>query len=396
MPSNLMTTISNCSTEDKPVADLPVVLHARVVVGSGGGIDKTVVNSHRFLTNLGYHGICAFMRTPGDPGFEILEQRAAEASSPCIAIDDRGLKDISIVRRCLKVCREQNVTIWHAHDYKSNLLGLILRRFWPMRLVTTVHGWVSAEMRARMYYAVDRFCLPKYERVICVSEDLFADCRRLGVPQKNVTLIENAIDTQQYKRRITASDAKKQLGIPVNSLVIGAIGRLAREKAFDMLIRSVDQLLRERIDVHLLIAGEGNQYDELQKLVIDLGREDRIKLTGFVADTSALYQAMDVFALSSLREGLPNVVLEAMAFGVPVVATRIAGLPNIIEDGTNGFLIESGNQEELTFKTAELLADQSLRFNLGAEARATIESKYSFQKRMQRITSIYDELLAED
>ena len=84
MPSNLMTTISNCSTEDKPVADLPVVLHARVVVGSGGGIDKTVVNSHRFLTNLGYHGICAFMRTPGDPGFEILSNERRKHPRPAL------------------------------------------------------------------------------------------------------------------------------------------------------------------------------------------------------------------------------------------------------------------------------------------------------------------------
>ena len=91
-------------------------------------------------------------------------------------IDDRGPLDFSLVKRFVKLCREQRVAIWHGHDYKSNLLGLLVRPHWPMRLVTTVHGWVKFTWKTPLYYAIDRLCLPRYERVICVSDDLAEQC----------------------------------------------------------------------------------------------------------------------------------------------------------------------------------------------------------------------------
>ena len=120
----------------------PVVLDARVLRGSGGGPDKTILNSPRFLKEAGYRMVCAYLRHPADPGFEKLRCKAEERGAPLIAVDDHGPLDLGVIGRLLNVCRRDRVTIWHGHDYKTNALGLVLRRFWPMRLVTTVHGWV--------------------------------------------------------------------------------------------------------------------------------------------------------------------------------------------------------------------------------------------------------------
>jgi glycosyltransferase involved in cell wall biosynthesis len=106
-----------------------------------------------------------------------------------------------------------------------------------------------------------------------------------------------------------------------------------------------------------------------------------------------LYQAFDLFALSSYREGLPNVLLEAMALEVPVVATRVAGIPRLIEDGVNGLLVEGGDSGSLAGAIARLLDDAALRARLGKTARQTIEARYSFQQRMVRIAGLYDRLL---
>ena len=169
-----------------PASDLPVVLDARVVTGTGGGPDKTILNSPRFLEPMGYRNLCAYMHPPDDPGFETLRRKAEAWNAPLISIPDRGPWTGGSFTRLLDICRREKVAIWHGHDYKSNALGLLLRRFWPMRLVTTVHGWVKHTRRTPLYYGIDRACLKHYEAVISVSDDLFRDaawiaaCRRTG------------------------------------------------------------------------------------------------------------------------------------------------------------------------------------------------------------------------
>ena len=190
-----------------------VVLDARVLRGSGGGPDKTILNSPRFLKDVGYRMLCAYLRDPNDPGFETLRRKAEERDAPLIAVDDNGPLDAGVVPRLLNVCRRERVSIWHGHDYKTNALGLLLRRFWRMRLVTTVHGWVHHTARTPLYYHLDRLCLPFYEKVICVSEDLYSLSRDAGVPVDRCELLENGIDGEEYRRRRSTDEAKRRMGL---------------------------------------------------------------------------------------------------------------------------------------------------------------------------------------
>jgi glycosyltransferase involved in cell wall biosynthesis len=373
----------------KPV----VVLETRVVRGSGGGPDKTILNTPRFLTARGYRTICAYLHPPNDPGFEQLRAKARKWGAPLLSVFDRGFWDLSIIPQTLAICRRERVGVWHGHDYKTNVLGLLLHRFWPMTLITTVHGWVHQTRRTPLYYWIDRRCLPRYDFVICVSQDLYDRSLECGVRAERCVLIENAIDTEEFRRRTDRAESKRRLGIPAERFVIGAVGRLSAEKGFDVLMRAVDALLNEGRDVCLLIVGEGDEAPSLRSLSVQMGRGDRIQLLGYRADVPDIYQALDVFALSSYREGLPNVLLEAMAFEVAVVATRIAGIPKLINDRRNGLLVEAGSVEELTAALAQLYGDTDLRSRLGQAARLTIEERYSFQKRMDKIADLYDRLL---
>jgi glycosyltransferase involved in cell wall biosynthesis len=370
-----------------------VVLDARVVSGTGGGPDKTILNSPRFLEPAGYRNLCVYMHPPGDPGFIHLQTRARLCQAPLYSVPDRGPWDWRVVCELLRLCRRERVEIWHGHDYKSNALGLLLRCFWPMRLVTTVHGWVRHTRRTPLYYYIDRLCLPRYEKVICVSPDLEHECLKAGVPSERCVLIENAIDFEDFSRQDSVAAAKIRQGFHPGRLCVGAVGRLSGEKGFDLLIQAVDQLLREGRDLDLVIIGDGQEQPRLQDLIDQLGRGDRIRLLGYRADLKDLYQAMDVFALGSLREGLPNVLLEAMALEVPVVATRIAGIPRLIDDGANGLLVNPGSVAEMSDALGRLLADAGLRRRLGQAGRETIQTRYSFAVRMERIRALYDELL---
>lgn len=370
-----------------------VVLDVRVVRGSGGGPDKTILNSPRFLQPLGYRNVCAYMHPADDRGFEQLRRKARTWHAPLVSIPESGPWDARVLPRLLNVCRRERVAIWHGHDYKSNLLGILLKRFWPMHLVTTVHGWVHHTNRTPLYYRLDRLCLPQYEQVICVSPDLHEQCLAAGVPSERCCLVENGIDTKEFAPRYGRVEAKGRLGFPTGRLLVGAVGRLSAEKGFDLLIHAIAQLVRDGMDVEACIVGEGDEGPRLDVLIRELGLADRIRLLGYRSDLRELYEAMDLFVLSSIREGLPNVLLEAMAMETPVLATRIAGVPRLVRDGMNGLVVTPGSTDELVHGMRSLLTDSQLRRQFAQAGRATIEREYSFAVRMEKIRDLYDSML---
>lgn len=375
------------------LVERPFVLHTRCVTGFGGGPEKTILNSPRFLRRLGYQSACAYLHPPNDEGIRLLNERAMSAKARLVSVPDRGPFDFGAVKRLTSISRHHKTAIWHGHDYKSNAIGLLARRRWPMKLVTTVHGWVHHTRRTPMYYAVDKYCLKHYDEVICVSEDLRDECLSLGVRPDRCHLVWNGIDTDDFQRNVSISEAKYQLDEPDEGLLVGAVGRLAPEKGFDLLICAVKRLVQSGLDIRLVIAGEGEARCSLEELIQKLQIGDRVRLLGNVADPKQLYQSLDVFVLSSLREGLPNVLLEAMAYEVPVVATRIAGVPALVNDGKNGVLVSSGSVESLVRGIQNLVSNQSERERLGHAGRKTIESQFSFQERMQRVKNIYDRVM---
>jgi glycosyltransferase involved in cell wall biosynthesis len=374
-------------------ASAPVVLDVRVVVGAGGGPETILLNSPRFLEPAGYRALRAYMHAPGDPGFARLRERARAAGAPLLSVPDRGPWDWAVVPRLLDLCRRERVAIWHGHEYKSNALGLFLRRFWPMRLVTTVHGWVHRTRRTPLYFWVDRLCLPRYDRVICVSEDLHRECLSRGVPAERCVLIENGVDLDAYRRRLDPGEAKRDLGVPPGRFLVGAVGRLSVEKGFGVLVRAIDRLLRAGVDAELVIAGEGPQRPDLEALIAALDRQGRVRLLGYLPDVLPLYQALDAFALSSTREGLPNVLLEAMALGVPVVATRVASVPRLVRHLDNGWLVEPGDEGALAGALARLAGDAALRAHLGQAGHQAVAAGYTFGARMAKVVDLYDRLL---
>jgi len=255
---------------------------------------------------------------------------------------------------------------------------------------------VQHTRRTPLYYTVDRLCLPRYEAVLCVSEDLSERAVACGVPAGRCLLVENGIDTDEYARRCDTAAAKRREGFAPGRLMVGAVGRLSAEKGFDLLIRATHRLIRAGHDLQLTIAGEGDARPQLEALAAELGLGDRVRLLGYRADPRGLYEALDLFVLSSLREGLPNVVLEAMAMEVPVVATRVAGVPRLLHDGGNGALVEPGSVDALAGGMARLLANAEARARLAEAGRRTVVERYSFVARMQKVRAVYDRLLARN
>ena len=372
-----------------------MVLHTRIVTGTGGGPDKTILNSPRFLDTFGYESICAYMHPPEDPGFQVLEQRAQDCRAPLVSIPDRGLRDPSVIGRMLKVCKENKVTIWHGHDYKSNALGLLLRKFWPMKLVSTVHGWGVRSLKTPLYYKIDRSCLRYYDKVICVSDELYQQCCDARIAEDRLLTIPNGIDLSAYPipDDTQKAAAKSALGLSSDRFVIGSIGRLSGEKGFDHLIHALADLLECGYPADLVLAGDGDERARLMECARDHGVAQNVRFLGHVSDPRSVYSALDVFVLSSLSEGLPNVLLEAMATGVPIVATRVGGIPSVLTNEYDGLLVAPGSADQLTVALTRIAHNDVLFAELGQNARSTAEKRFCFEKRMQSMRTVYDELL---
>jgi glycosyltransferase involved in cell wall biosynthesis len=374
-------------------SECPFVLHTRIVSGVGGGPEKTILNSPRFLRELGYRAACLYLYPPGDSHFDVVTQRAARADAELIGVPDGAPVDFGIVRQLQDLCRRRGVTIWHAHDYKTNFLGLLVRRRWPMKLVTTLHGWGVWSWKSPLYNTVGKACLRYYDAVVSVSQDLYDDSLRWRVAPERAHLIHNAIDTGEYRRTLDRSAARRQLGIAGNGLAIAALGRLSAEKGFDALIDCVAMLRSRGMAITLWIGGEGACRNALQRQIARLKLEDTVLLRGHVADPQIMLQAADIFVLSSLREGLPNAVLEAMALETPVIATRVAGVPSVITHGEHGLLVDIGDTGQLADAIARLATDAGLRARLAHAGRQRIEQSYDFRERMRKMARVYDLLL---
>jgi glycosyltransferase involved in cell wall biosynthesis len=374
---------------------MPAVLHVRVVAGQGGGPDKTILRSARYMRERGYREISAYLRSPADRGFAALERQAEQLDAELIAIDDSGPLDWKVVGRLATLCRRERVQIWHGHDYKSNALGLLVRRLWPMQLLTTLHGWVHRTARTPLYYFVDRCCLRWYERVLCVSRDLEAAALRAGVSSRRCQLIENGIEEDHFERLLTPAAARRALGLSPEIPLIGAVGRLSPEKDFATFLQAFAAVANSH-QAQAVIVGEGTGMSDLQNLANSLGIRDRVFFAGHCADVRPWYEAMDVFVLSSLREAMPNVVLEALAMQTPVVATRIAGVPDMIEHQGSGLLVAPGDCGAMADGIVQMLTNVTLRQKCVAAGRAKVETRFSFQQRMDAMQRVYDDLLYTD
>ncbi len=373
----------------------PFVLHTRVVTGTGGGPEKTILNSPRYLDRYDIDCACLFMRPPEDPGFATLQRRASVADAEIIGVDDRGALDWNVVKECIRICRERNVTVWHAHDYKSNAIGLLVRRFHKMHLVTTAHGWVRFTLRTPLYYWIDRLSMRAYEQVICVSKDLHEACSKAGVRANRLHQIDNAIVLEDYKTAPPTMRDKARFGFDSQRFLIGAVGRLSEEKGFDQLINVVGKLIDEGQPVGLIIAGEGHLREALQKQIDEMQLQDHVRLAGFLPDPRELYRAIDLFVLSSIREGLPNVVLEAMASQRAVVATNCNGIPNLLKDGDNGLIVPTGDPDALFHAIRRCIFSDDLSRQLAIQGRRTVEDRFSFDRRMQKVVDVYRRLSPE-
>ncbi|HEV3080285.1 MAG TPA: glycosyltransferase [Gemmataceae bacterium] len=232
-------------------------------------------------------------------------------------------------------------------------------------------------------------------RFFCVSEDIAAElaARRI-VPRGKLAVILNGINTEPFRGPFDKNALRHAAGIPADIPVIGTVGRLNEVKRQDLLLRAFACLRAEYSTSRLLLVGDGPLRDSLRNLSVDLGLADAVHFAGYQNQPERFLAMMDVFALTSRLEGLPLAILEAWAAGLPVVASAVGGVPDVVEHGRTGLLFASGDQDKLAGLLKEMLLHSDRARRLGEAGRQEVLAKYDLHRMAGDYERHYCELLS--
>jgi glycosyltransferase involved in cell wall biosynthesis len=279
------------------------------------------------------------------------------------------------------------------HGYKANLLGRLAARGCRVPAVAVSRGWTGECLKVRLYERLDKLHLRWMDRVVCVSEGQAAKVRRCRVRPDRLRVIHNSVDPERFAGPDPRYRAKlaRYFRQP-RSAIVGAAGRLSPEKGFEVLVAAAERVLRRDPSVGFVLFGEGPCRERLVRQIKAAGLGGAFALSGFRADLDQFLPHLDLLVLPSYTEGLPNVVLEACAAGVPVVATAAGGTPEVVEDGLNGYLVPTGDAERLADRIAAVLTAEDRGRAMGFEGRQRVLERFTFPVQAARYLELFTEL----
>lgn len=294
-----------------------------------------------------------------------------------------------------QIIRNYRTQALFTHGYKANILGVVIAKRLRVPVVSVSRGWTGHTWKVRMNERLDRMALRYANLVVGVSEAQSEKIRAAGVPPAKVVTIRNAIDRSRFRSQDPGGRGALAdlIAAPVKHIV-GFAGRLSPEKGPDIFVRAAIETLRHRNDVGFVLFGDGPMKAEVLSLIQQAGAGDHISLAGFQPNLDGLMPNLDVLALTSYTEGLPNAVLEAMAAGVPVVATSVGGVPEAISDRESGLLVAPGDPTAVFEGVHELLSDDSLRSALIAAGLRRVEQEFTFEAQASRYEALIRQLAA--
>lgn len=309
---------------------------------------------------------------------------------PAVELKNNHPHLIACAREVVQKLKSLEADILLTHGYKADIIGLIAARMARIPLVCVSRGWTWATRKVRIYEAVDRLVLRLADHVVCVSEGQAAKVRKAGVRSSNITVIRNSVDVSRFSRiEPKAEQALRSLFPDPVMHVVLAVGRLSPEKGFDLLIDAATEVCRKQENVGFALIGDGPLRADLHSRIRTAGLQRRFVLAGFRHDVDALLPHASCLVQSSHTEGMPNVVLEAMAASVPVIATSVGGTPELMVDGQTGILVPPGNASAISEGILTLLGDSMERACMGSAGRQRVEEEFTFHAQARQ----YEQLL---
>jgi glycosyltransferase involved in cell wall biosynthesis len=323
----------------------------------------------------------------------VFREAADKAGVELNMIPEQGRFDRAAMSGMSGLVRSLVPDIVQSHAVKTHFLTRCAGLHKGTKWVAFHHGYTWPDMRARLYNQLDRWSLRAAHQLVTVSLPFREQLEKQGVERGRIDVIHNAIDPGWGQGGTTAERAalRQQLAIPEGKRLGLIVGRLSREKDHVTLLRAMARArdLQSGRATHLLIVGDGPERANIEAMVRDLGLGQDVTFAGQVVTAEPYYGIADFAVLSSLSEGSPNALLEAMAAGIPVIATRVGGIPEIVEDRRSALLVPPAEVEAMARGLEILVSDSELSAGLAKRARETIVTRYSPEGRVRRLCELY-------
>ena len=378
------------------------VLHVITRLIVGGAQENTIDTCHRLDRSRFEVDLLSGpqLGAEGELVSTVDRQRVGFMVLPSLVRELNPLKDLMALIGIWRVIRKRRYAIVHTHSSKAGILGRIAAKCAGVPVIVhTVHGWGfhdrMGRARRRLYVFLERVCGRFTDRLVTVSarDTETGISLGIGVPERYVT-IRSAIDIERFARAgRDVRKIRKELGMEPDSAMVGSIGRLSPQKAPQLFVKMAAEVLRSIPRVNFLYIGDGPLRSEMERMLRGLGIEGRVVLAGLRPDAPELLEAMDVFVLLSLWEGLPRTIPQAMAAGLPVVASDVGGAAEVVRQGVTGFLVPPGDYRQAAEFVLRLLGDAGLRQRMGEEGTKSLPPEFSVSHMVNRIEELYDDLL---
>ena len=360
------------------------ILH---LISSGGmyGAEAVILTLSQSLNQAGHSSSIGAFTSSQQPNLA-LRTAAEQAGVRVDPILCAGQMDRNVPRALRALVLSLGVDVVHAHGYKADVYAWLALRGTGMPFVSTCHNWIANDLSVRVYGVVDRWVLRRFAGVVAVSEDVRQQLLRSGVSPNRIRLIFNGV--------ATASFAMTQPGTHRGVLRVGLAGRLSSEKGVDLFLQAAARVLRVFPETQFVVVGDGPDREKLEALIQELGVSAQVQLAGRCEDMPGFYASLDILVSSSRTEGLPIALLEAMASALPLVATRVGEVPQLVQHGVTGFLVPVEDVPALSDAIETLLGDAEQRREFGQAGRQRILNEYSAERMTDAYLHLYQDVLS--
>lgn len=299
----------------------------------------------------------------------------------------RNKFDFSVISQLVRLIREKKIDIIHTHGYKSDILGVIAARKAGISCIATPHGFSDAkDVKLNLFIWAGCQALRFAAKVVPLSQQLLADCKRIGIPTHRILYIQNGVDlseVEEYKVPERMPDAEKRIGF---------VGQMIRRKNIFDLLDVFNALHKKHPDTRLILLGDGQQRKELEEYSKTLTSQSHIEFLGFRRDRLTLLNSFNLFAMTSSLEGIPRCLMEAAAAQIPVAAYDIPGVDQLITHDQTGLLAPPGDKQQLLAHWETLLFQPETARRLSENAKNYVYEHYSAQRMANEYTELFEQL----
>lgn len=303
----------------------------------------------------------------------------------------------------LKIARmafNEGYKILHSHGYKGNILfGYLPKFIRKLPIVTTLHGWTSTNIfsKKKLYELVEIMSLFFIDSVVVVNKGMLSHSHLKNSKKLNLKIINNGIAISKNEK-LPSDQLTKLKNIDKNiylnnCFIIGSIGRLSKEKGYEFLIKAANELIKKKLNITVVIIGDGNQSKQLTDMARRYKLDEKVIFTGYRNDAKQYMPLFNVYVNSSLTEGLPITILEAMNAKVPIVATSVGGIPNVLIHNKSGLLVQPGNVNDISVAIEKIYKNKELADTLANNAFKDFIETYSSEKMATEYLKLYKALL---